>query len=95
MLLRLLISVFLLNAVSYLLLWLTLPYWLVLERAALLLTVLIAAEILLRNSTYLFMPFPPLMTRPGRAESLFASLLRAAKAQYERDERVGQQTIRH
>lgn len=36
---------------------------------------LVAAEILLRNAAYLFMPLPPLERRQGRAESLFAALL--------------------
>jgi hypothetical protein len=63
MLLRLLLAVFLLLAVSYLLRWLALPYWTICERIALLATTLTAAEILLRNAAYLFMPLPPLEQR--------------------------------
>jgi regulator of protease activity HflC (stomatin/prohibitin superfamily) len=38
-------------------------------------TGLIAAELFLRGITYFFMPLPPLGTRRGHAESLFAGLL--------------------
>ena len=79
MLLRLLLANLLLFAISYLLRWLALPYWLALERAAMLATGLVAAEIVLRNATYLFMPLPPLETRQGRSESLFAALLQLKK----------------
>ena len=79
MLLRLLLANLLLFAISYLLRWLALPYWTVLERIALLATGLVAAEILLRNAAYLFMPLPPLERRPGRCESLVASLLQFKK----------------
>ncbi|HVW72141.1 MAG TPA: SPFH domain-containing protein [Rhizomicrobium sp.] len=79
MLLRLLLLNILLFAVSYLLRWLALPYWRLLEQVALLMTALVAAEILLRNASYLFMPLPPLEQRPGRCESLLASLLELKK----------------
>ena len=79
MLLRLVIANVLLFALSYLLRWLGLPYWIALERAAMLATALVAAEIVLRNAAYLFMPLPPLEIRRGRSESLFAALLQLKK----------------
>jgi len=79
MLLRVLLVNLLLFAISYLLRWLALPYWVALERAAMLATGLVAAEIVLRNATYLFMPLPPLETRQGRSESLFGALFQLRK----------------
>lgn len=79
MLLRLVLAALMLLAFSYLLRWLSLPYWMICEHIALLATGLAAAEILLRNATYLFMPLPPLAQRQGRSESLFASLLQLKK----------------
>lgn len=75
MLLRLVLVNLLLFALSYLVRWLALPYGFALENIALLATALVAAEILLRNAAYLFMPLPSLERRPGRCESLFAALL--------------------
>ncbi len=65
MLLRLLLANLLMLAISYLLRWLALPYGTALERVAMLATGLIAAEIVLRNAAYLFMPLPPLEISPG------------------------------
>jgi regulator of protease activity HflC (stomatin/prohibitin superfamily) len=79
MLLRLLLVNLLLLAASYLLRWLSLPYANVLDKAALLATGLVAAEIALRNAAYLFIPLPPLEKRSGRSESLFAALLQFRK----------------
>ncbi|HUE64356.1 MAG TPA: SPFH domain-containing protein [Rhizomicrobium sp.] len=79
MLLRLVLANLLLFAMSYLLRWLALPYWIVLERAAMLATGLVAGEIVLRNAAYLFMPLPPLENRQCRSESLFAGLLQLRK----------------
>jgi len=69
----------LLFALSSLLRWLTLPYFGLLERSALLLTGLVAAEIFLRNAAYLFMPLPLLETRGALGGSLIAALLQFRK----------------
>jgi regulator of protease activity HflC (stomatin/prohibitin superfamily) len=82
MLLRALLLNLLAFALSYLLLWQALPYAELLQRAALLLTDLIAAELLLRNTTFLFLPASPLELRRGRSESLLASLLRLQKPDF-------------
>jgi regulator of protease activity HflC (stomatin/prohibitin superfamily) len=79
LLLRVLLVNQLLLGLAYLLRWLALPYWPLLEESAILLTGLVAAEILLRNVSFVFMPLPPLEVRRGRAESFVAGLLRLQK----------------
>jgi len=78
-LLRVLLANQLLLGLAYLLRWLALPYAPILEGSAILLTGLVAAEILLRNASFVFMPLPPLELRRGRAESFVAGLLRLQK----------------
>lgn len=79
LLLRVLLADQLLLGIAYLLRWLTLPYAPLLEASAILLTGLVAAEILLRNASFVFMPLPPLEMRRGRADSFVAGLLRLQK----------------
>jgi regulator of protease activity HflC (stomatin/prohibitin superfamily) len=60
---------------TYLLRWLELPQAAILERAALLFTALVAAEIALRCASYYFMPLPALESRRSHADSLVAGLI--------------------
>jgi regulator of protease activity HflC (stomatin/prohibitin superfamily) len=75
-LLRLLLLNLLAFALTYLLRWLSLPQAVIVERAALLFTALVAAEIALRCASYYFMPLPPLESRRSHADSLVAGLIR-------------------
>ena len=75
-LVRLLILELLGLALTYLLYGLGISWALPVERAVLLFTGLVAAELLLRLCTYLFMPLPPFEDRQGHAGSLIAGLLR-------------------
>ena len=63
-------------SVAFLFRWLDIGWWEILEKVAGLATALIAAELLLRNTSYFFMPLPPQESRRGRVESLVAGLLR-------------------
>jgi regulator of protease activity HflC (stomatin/prohibitin superfamily) len=76
LLLRMLLGNLLFFGVGFLLRWLQIGWWLVLDHAAALFTALVAAEILLRAVSYFFMPLPPLEARRGYVESLVAGLLR-------------------
>ncbi len=76
LLLRLLLGNLLLFALGFLLRWLQLPWWSLLDHAAMLFTALAASELLLRAASYIFMPLPPLEARRGHADSLVAGLLR-------------------
>jgi regulator of protease activity HflC (stomatin/prohibitin superfamily) len=79
LLLRVLLADELILGIAYLLRWLALPYAQLLEGSAIILTGLVAAEILLRNASFVFMPLPPLEMRRGRADSFVAGLLRLQK----------------
>ena len=75
-LLRLMLLDLLGLGVVFLLLWLDLSLAAYVERAVILVTGLVAAELLLRVATYLFMPLPALELRRSHADSLAAGLIR-------------------
>lgn len=74
-LLRLLLFTLLGLALAYALRWFNLPFADAVAHAVLLFNGIVAAELLLRAASYLFMPLPPLAAR-SHATSLAASLLR-------------------
>ena len=77
-LLRLLMLNLLGFALVCLLFWLGLPWTGFVERAVVLFTGLVAAELLLRAAFYLFLPLPPIESRRSHADSLIAGLIRLA-----------------
>lgn len=74
-LLRVLLLTLLGLALSLALQWLAIPFYSIPERLVLALSILVALELTLRATRYVFIPLPPLQRRGSHAYSFVASLL--------------------